>query len=47
MEDRLDLRLQPAGYHRLGDPVRDRGHPQHPDPATRLRISTARTGGGK
>jgi hypothetical protein len=34
MEDRLDLALQPAGDHRLGDPVGDRGHAQDPDPVT-------------
>ena len=26
MKDRFDLRLQPAGYHRLGHSVRDRWH---------------------
>ena len=26
MKDRFDLRLQPAGHHRLGDSVRDRWH---------------------
>jgi hypothetical protein len=38
MEDRLDLALQPAGHHRLGDPVRDGRHAKNPDPLTmRLR----------
>jgi hypothetical protein len=30
MKDRLDLFLQPPSYHCLGDPVRDRRHPEHP-----------------
>lgn len=33
MEDRFDLRLQPARHHRLGDPVRDSRDPEQPDPA--------------
>ena len=32
MKDRFDLRLQPAGHHRLGDPVRDRRHPKDSRP---------------
>src|SRR5450759_1170839 len=37
MEHRFHLRLQPCRYHRLGDPVRYRGHTQHPDPTVSLR----------
>jgi hypothetical protein len=36
MEDRLDLHLQPRGCHRLGDSVRDSGHPEHPNPVAVL-----------
>ena len=32
MEDRFDLRLQPTGRHRLGDPVRNTRNPKHPNP---------------
>ena len=32
MEDRLRPGLQRQRHHRLRDPVRDRRHPQHPDP---------------
>jgi hypothetical protein len=33
VEDLLHLRLQTHGHHRLRDPVRDRRHPEDPDPA--------------
>jgi len=37
VEHRLHLHLQSCRYHRLGDPVRDRGHTQHPDATISLR----------
>ena len=33
MKDRFHLCFQPGRHHRLGDPVRDRGHAEHPRPA--------------
>src|SRR5258706_5667632 len=37
MEDRFDLRLQPAGHHGLRDSVRDGGHAEDPRAAVCLR----------
>jgi hypothetical protein len=48
MEDRLDLRLQLLGHHRLRDPMATVGIPSILVPAPcAFAISTARTGGGK
>jgi hypothetical protein len=48
MEDRFDLRLQPLGYHRLGDSVCEGRNPSIlVPPPWHFGTYTARAGGGK